>query len=117
MISRMSDKDKKEFAENGIVDFWFGCKDEVDHLRLKAFRQNYTAMPMVWDFYIQTGDGKTYLFHPAHSSKQVRMKLVDEERPSTPPPERLEKLQKNINRQYPLKGSAQLTAEEKKRKA
>ena len=118
MIARMSDKDKKVFAEHGIIDFWFGCKDEIDHLREKEFREkNYTATPMVWDFYIQTGDGKTYLFHPTWSTKIVNMKELDKERPSTPPPKGHEKLQLNLKRQYPIKGSAELTTEEKKENA
>ena len=69
---------------------------------------------MVWDFYIQTGDGKTYLFHPTHSCKQVKMKELDKKRPPTPPPKGHEKLQLNLKRQYPLKGSAELTSDEKK---
>ena len=112
MIARMSETDKKTFAEHGIIDFWFGCKDEIDHLRTKEFRQkNYTATPMVWDFYIKTGDDKTYNFHPNWSGKVVRMNEVGK---STPPPNGFEKLRHNLNRQYPLKGSAELTDEEKK---
>ena len=37
MMARMSETDKKIFAEHGIIDFWFGCKDEIDHLRRKEF--------------------------------------------------------------------------------
>ena len=38
MMARMSETDKKILTEHGIIDFWFGCKDEIDHLRKKEFR-------------------------------------------------------------------------------
>ena len=115
MIARMSDKTKKPFAENCTVDFWFGWKDEVDHLRLGTFGKNkYATRPKVWDFYIKRKDGKTWLFHPAHSTSTVRMDEVSD-LPSTPPPTGFEKTQDRLNRLYPFKECAQRTPSEQAR--
>ena len=98
MIAIMQHKNKEDFTKDGIVAFWFACKNEVDMQRMSTFGTNYyTARPKVWDFYITRKDGKTWLFHPAHSTSTVRVNEVSD-LPSTPPPTGFEKTQDRLKR-------------------
>ena len=114
MIAKMQHNSKKDFTQDGIVAFWFACKNKVDTQRLGTFGNKYATTPKVWDFYITRRDGKTWSLHPAHTTSTARVIEVSD-LPSTPRSLGFEKTQDSLNRLHPFKGCAQRPPSEQAR--
>ena len=104
MVWLLNKTTREDFAKDGIVDFWFAPRDEIDALGIKTFgRKHFDTTPKVWDFYITRKDGTTHLFHPSRTNKRFNMKKLTP-RPAAPPPEGHEKLRVRLKRLWGERG-------------